>query len=295
MKYRKGKSMKELIELIRLDLTSLYEKDIMANAKNLNNSLGYNFISENFIPMYFTGNYESSTVFVMLNPGSQTNKDYSFAKTEKHKYTSLEDFISKYFEKHINYGKIHFNDLDNFDLKQAAFLLPFKDSGIEIPDFSKDLKNRDLKLKAKESVLMNKLQLELIPYHSSKFVGIINNQINANNNIDIFIPHIDRLFNAITEYKRKYVIFGAKQFYYLFQAYNNRFPDSVKFIENKNYKIEGLKNSVNLSLIEINYNNKIINGLIPHSFPRRDLPNAYEKMKLYGELCFKEYCKSFKC
>ena len=84
------------------------------------------------------------------------------------------------------------------------------------------------------------------------------------------------------------MIFGAKQFYYLFQAFNTILPETFVFIENKGFAIAGLKNKVNLSIIEINYNNKKINALIANSFPRRDLPNAYLKMKKYGELCFSE-------
>ena len=39
---------------------------------------------------------------------------------------------------------------------------------------------------------------------------------------------------------------------------------------------------------EITYMDKTINAGIAYSFPRRDLPNAFEKMKKYGELCFLE-------
>jgi hypothetical protein len=284
--------MKELIEIIKTDLTCLYETDKIENAVNFNKILGKELISENFIPMYFTGKYDAPTVFVMLNPGSQLNTSYSFSKNEKSNYENVDDFVSKYVEKNINIGKIDFDRLDNFDLKQAAFLLPFQDSGISLPNFTLDLKNRELKLKAKEAVLMQKLQLELIPYHSAKFDELLSNENIAKNNIDLFLPHINRLLNVITSEDRKYVIFGAKQFYYLFKAFQNKFPESIEFKETKSLKIEGLKNKTNLSLIQFNHNNKRIKGLIAHSFPRRDLPNAYEKMRKYGELCFNEFSKS---
>ena len=285
--------MRELIEIITTDLTSLYNTDKIENAVNFNKAIGKEFISENFIPMYFGGKYNAKTVFVMLNPGSQLNNSYAFSKKDKLNYNSADDFISKYIEKHINIGKIDFDRLDNFDLKQAAFLLPFQDSDISLPDFTLDLKNRALKLKAKEAVLMQKLQLELIPYHSAKFDELLSNEKIAKNNIDLFLPHINRLLNAITSEDRKYVIFGAKQFYYLFKAFQNIFPESIEFKEAKSLKIEGLKNKTNLRLIQINHNNKKIKGLIAHSFPRRDLPNAYEKMRKYGELCFNEFQETF--
>lgn len=280
--------MKELYHSVRTDLIDLYENDKIENAVNLNRAVGQELIAENFIPMYFGGNYEAKTVFVMLNPGSGLNNNYSFSKSEKSKYKNVEEFINSYVNKHMNYGKLDYNRMDNFDLKQAAFLLPFEDSGLELPEFTRDLNNRELKLKAKESVLMNKLQLELIPYHSAKFDEVLRNEKVALQNIEIFVPHVRRLLNIITEIDRKYVIFGAKQFYYLFQAFNTIIPETFIFIRNKSFTIDGLKNKVNLSVVEINHNGKKINTLIAHSFPRRDLPNAFVKMKNYGELCFKE-------
>ena len=286
--------MRELIEIITTDLTSLYNTDKIENAVNFNKAIGKQFISDNFIPMYFGGKYDAKTVFVMLNPGSQLNNSYAFSKKDKSNYENVDDFISKYVEKHINIGKIDFDRLDNFDLKQAAFLLSFQNSGISIPDFTLDLKNRALKLKAKEAVLMNKLQLELILYHSAKFGEVLQNENVAINNIDLFLPHINRLLDVIAAVNREYVIFGAKQFYYLFKAFQVKLPESIEFKESKSFQIDGLKNKVNTTLIKISHNNKKINGLIAHSFPRRDLPNAHLKMKKYGECCYNEFLKSFK-
>ena len=44
-------NMKELKELIQTDLTSLYETDRVENAVEINKKLGFDFISDNFIPM----------------------------------------------------------------------------------------------------------------------------------------------------------------------------------------------------------------------------------------------------
>jgi hypothetical protein len=70
--------MKELLEIIKSDLTCLYNTDKVENAVNFNKALGKEFISENFVPMYFGGKYDSKTVFVMLNPGGQLNNSYAF-------------------------------------------------------------------------------------------------------------------------------------------------------------------------------------------------------------------------
>lgn len=281
--------MKGLFELIKDDLISLFETDQIENARKLNENVGKYFFADNFIPMYFSGNYKAKTVFVMLNPGSRIDRGFSFAKSKKSNFATIDNFFNDYIDKHINYGKYDNCRIDNFDLKQAAFLLYFKNSGLDIPNFIEDLKNHDLKLKAKEAVLMNKLQLELIPYHSATFEGLLSNKKEAINNFKLFEPYLNRLLDTISEFERNYVFLGAKQFYYLFQAYHHFYPQSVKFQVNATFKIDGLKMSVNMSLIEIYHNGNIIPAIIPHSFPRRDLPNAYEKMSKYGELCFKEF------
>jgi hypothetical protein len=140
---------------------------------------------------------------------------------------------------------------------------------------------------------MNKLQLELIPYCSVEFIGVMDNTKLAINNFNILEPHLLRIFDAIIEYDRQYVVFGAKQFYFLLYAYNIKHLNSVIFHDLKTFEIEGLKKKVNCRVVEINYKNKKIKGLIPYSFPRRDLPNAYDKMKKYGELCFQEFINIF--
>ena len=203
-----------ILKSLNEDLLSLYNEDYIESARILNKNLGFNFISENCKPMYFTGKFDAKTVFLMLNPGANAG-NYSFKNSEKNSYENFNDFFQKQLNHYINYGIEDSGRIDNFDLKQAAFLFGFKDSGIDIPDFVKE-KNKEIMLKAKENVLMQKLQLELVPYLSVEFLNIFDNKKLALQNIVFFTNYIDRIFDAIVFHKRKYVIFGAKQFYYMF-------------------------------------------------------------------------------
>jgi hypothetical protein len=284
--------MQALIKDITKDLSDLFTKDKIEEAIRLNNNLGMNYFSSNFKPMFFNGNYEAKTVFVMLNPGAGKNDKYSFLNTqERAELLNLENFIDKYISEQ-RYAGQYKNKIDNFDLKQAAFLYDFQNSGINIPDFFSNTNQNECKLKAQESVLINKLQLELIPYYSSNFIGLFDTEKNASKNIDSFMPHIKRTLDVITEFEREYVLFGAKQFYYLFKAYNDK-SNAVKFYKYNATKIDGLKNKISWQCIEIIHNRKIIKGLIANSFPRRDLPNAYNAMRKYGEICFNDFTNEF--
>ena len=227
--------MESILKPLKKDLLNLYNEDYIKAARLLNKNLVRNFISDNCKPMYFTGKYDAATVFIMLNPGAKSS-NYSFKIDEKNKYLDFDDFYQKYVSYHINYGFIDKNRMDNFDLKQAAFLFGFKDSGINIPDFIQ-VKEKEIMLRAKENVLMNKLQLELIPYLSVEFVKIFDNLDLALKHIDFFAPHIKRILDTITFYERKYVIFGAKQFYYLFQAYKEKGYGQIEFGTENNCKI----------------------------------------------------------
>lgn len=282
---------------LKNDLESLYNNDLIHSAEQLNDFLGKTFFSERKPPMYFTGNFNAKTVFVMLNPGSSSDNCFSFNKLAKYKYLNLNDFYEKHIFEHVNYGKLDSCRMDNFDLKQAAFLYEFKDSDLELPDFFPSSKKEEVpktvKLKAKENVLMNKLQLELIPYCSTEFKGLLDNSKQALKNIDVLIPHIERVFDSIISYQRKYVIFGAKQFYYLLKAYETKKSGTIYFYPEQNSSIKDLSKKVYWQLIVINYKDKSINALVPYSFPRRDLPNAYLQMREYGKLCYESFSREF--
>jgi len=286
--------MESILKPLKEDLLSLYNNDIVESAALLNSNLKRKFIAEKQQPMYFTGKFDAKTVFVMLNPGSASDDCYSFEKLEKYKYADFNSYYEKHIFEHINYGAIDSCRMDNFDLKQAAFLYAFMDSGINLPDFFNESKSeKTLKLEAKENVLMNKLQLELIPYCSVEFTGVLDNLKQAVNNIDFLMPHINRILDAIISFERKYVVFGAKQFANLFNAYEVKRPDTIKFGDIKNERIDEMKNRVFWNTVTIKHKGSLINAVIPYSFPRRDLPNAYIKMRKYGELCYHEFLTKF--
>jgi len=286
----------DFLELIKEDLKDLFHKDEISNAETLNKKFAFAKKQE---PSYFAGKFNAKTVFVMLNPGGKALDNYSFAEKEKKKYSNSEHFFTEYMNKHINGGEDAFKryqngaTLDNFDLKQAAFLYDFKESEIFLPDFFSvsDKEPRQTRQMAIRNVLMNKLQLELIPYCSAQFN--VNVNVNVKENIDIFLPHIKRILDAIVSYDRKYVIFGSRKFYDLLKAYNNREQNTeIEFLVNNCYvKIEGLDKRVSYSIVKITYNDKTFHAIIANTFPRRDLPNAYEKMRCYGKLCWEELIK----
>jgi len=285
--------MEILLKAIEKDLQSLYTHDYVLGAKKINKSLDKAIFSEKKPPMYFTGKLDAKTVFVMLNPGSINDECYSFARSHKFRYEDVDSFFNKYLFEHKNYGQIDYCRKDNFDLKQASFLYFFKNSGLNFPDFLSDLKNPKLHLAAKEEVLMNKLQLELIPYCSANFDEIIDNRNDAYNVIDVFMPHIIRLLDTITSFERKYVILGAQKFAHLLEAYETKKPGHIVFGELHTAKIEGLTKKVNWQTVTIKHNSKVINAIIPNSFPRRDMPNAHQKMAEYGKLCFESFITNF--
>ena len=281
--------METLLKPLKKDLTELFNNDVIECAKDLKTNVCFSDISDNQIPMYFTGKYDAKTVFVMLNPGGASQNCYSFAKCDKFKYNDLNQFFDIHIKEHIEYGKIDCGRMDNFDLKQAAFLYAFEDSGLDIVDFFQESKDeKKLKLSAKENVLMNKLQLELIPYRSSAFRGMLDTPKKASENINKIMPHIERVLDAILQFDRKYVIFGAKQFYNLFNAIPENANIKIELGTEKTFEITDLKNNVNVNTVSITYKNKKINALIPYSFPRQDLPNADSKMKQYGKFCYDE-------
>lgn len=271
------------------DLRSIYFNNYIAKARELNKKLKKDFISDNCLPMYFTGKQDSKTILVMLNPGNE-NKEYSFKDDKEHKDISFETFHNKYLNGHINYGELNRkNKIDAFDLKQAAFLMPFPDSGIELPDF---IQNSDNKLLAQVNVLMKKLQLELIPYCSRTFAGILDNKKQAIENIEILAPFIDNIFDTIIEHERTNVIFCAKQFINLFLAYDKKGFGKIEFGTEVATKIDGLQKKVYFNTVKIYYKGNEIKAGIAYSFPRRDLPNAYSKMREYGKFCYENLIKT---
>ena len=271
------------------DLESLYNQGFIESARALNQKIDnkdkkFNELEE---PMYFVGNPDAPTVFVMLNPGS--SKDT--LTLVKEDYKSIDDLFSKHYNHLKDYGKT--SPLDNFDLKQAAFLSKFEDSGIDIPNFidEKSIEHRQI---ANKNVLTQKLQLELIPYGSRTFTGIFDTKSMSIKNIDLIAEHLVRTLDSIVEVPRKYVLFGSKQFYHIFWAANKTGLKNIDIAEPVCFNLDGISNRVFFNTAIIEHNGKLINAGIPYAFPRRDLPYAFDRMRQYGEFCYLEMKNRFR-
>lgn len=271
------------------------------------------------LPVYGWGKRDAKTVMVMLNPGNgveNANMEllYELKKRNMSKMlkklscgnacpqvgltnNDLTSDIKHYNDFNVNYGDWDRWRMDNFDLKQAFFLRHWKNCGVGLDENNltyiiekQSSKNAEEKaevhkrqLEEKRKVLMEKRQLELVPYASRSFSSINNKKISK------IFPYVETLFHEIFSYDREFVIFCSRKFKEVFQAYsgNNNYPGTIDFIdyeEKDNFK--GSKLTVSCSVIQINYNNKSIKAIIANTFPNQALPNAYGLMAAYGKFCY---------
>ena len=147
---------------IRKDLEDLYNSGILKFIEQFKNckikeaeELSMNLfgtpneISTHGLPGYFAGKRDADTVMVMLNPGSDTiSHDNPFVTEETLKKQgimtgTIDDFVNSYKDGSKNYGDLDLVEkgkekgkirIDNFDIKQAAFLKAWVGSGVSIPD-----------------------------------------------------------------------------------------------------------------------------------------------------------------
>ena len=266
----------------------------------MNSNLYFSHFSE---PHYPTFNLDAKTVFVHLNPGASlgnTNSEAEFyaQKWDKNELlktyrlsenASIEQWIVAYSDSWKNYAYDRFivkNKFDNFDYKQACFLLHWQNSGIELKQG--DLSDKTIQQFNSVNVLNQKLQLELFPYGSN---SIDTNKIVKAFELEpsIIAPYIENLLDTLILHPRKYVLFGSRIFSSLFKIYHQKVQPIIE-IEEVEEKFTGItKNSLAFSFIGLNWKNKQLNAGIVHSFPRRDLPNAYTKMAEYGKLCWEDF------
>ena len=271
------------------------------------------------LPVYGWGKRDAKTVMVMLNPGNgveNANREllYELKKRNMSKMfkklscgnacpqvalnnNDLTDDIKHYNDFNANYGDWDRWRMDNFDLKQAFFLRHWKNCGVGLDDdnlkyiigyqSSNDEEEKaevhKRQLEEKRKVLMEKRQLELVPYASRSFSSI------NKKNISKIFPYVETLFHEIFSYDREFVIFCSRKFEEVFQAYssNINYPGTIDFIhyyDKDNFK--GSKLTVSCYVIRINYNNKSIKAIIANTFPNQALPNAYDLMAAYGEFCY---------
>ncbi len=260
-------------------------------------------------PHYPTTNFDANTVFVHLNPGAglgniaseeefyaqKWNRQQLITEYKLSENASIEQLIDAYSESWKNYAHNRFvvkNEFDNFDYKQACFLLHWENSGIELK--KGDLKDREIQQTNSVNVINQKLQLELFPYGS--------NTIDTNKIVKAFelepsiiAPYIENLLDIIVLHPRKYVLFGSRIFSSLFKIYHQKIQPIIELNEVEQKFIGITKNSLAFSFVRLNWKNQQINAGIAHSFPRRDLPNAYDKMADYGKLSWEYFMKQFDC
>jgi hypothetical protein len=273
-------------------------------SKELSNLLGKPIYFSHFgEPHYPVQNFDAQTVFVHLNPGAglgdtstpeiffkqKWNRDSFVQRHNLNNSSEVVDVLEAYKKGWKNYAYQRFivnNEFDNFDFKQACFLLHWADSGIDLR--SGDLKDRKIQQHNSVNVLNQKLQLELFPY-GSNFIDTKSILKAFDRNPDLIRPYIENLLDLLALYPRKYVLFGSRIFQGLFRAYHFKVKPLIE-AESPEQKFIGLtKNSLAFSCLRLQWKQKSISVGIAHSFPRRDLPNAYDKMADYGKLCYHHF------
>lgn len=267
------------------DLNELHGTGVIHCAKCLDGLIpaksGQTSFATGALPCYFWGDRKAKTVMVMLNPGEDVANANANLKRDLSK-RSMRDAadISNYKNWSANYGHYDRARLDSFDLKQAFFLLNWTgNTGVTLPTGLCAQSNKQTLLDAKEAVLTQKLQLELIPYASGSF-GNFNSKLLCK-----VFPFVETLFEEVFSQDREYIIFCSRKFEKVFKAYNKLHPGSVKFI--KEYKCP-ISNNLRgtCTVIEINYNGKSCKAIIANTFPSQALHNAYKVMAAYGDFCY---------
>lgn len=291
---------------MKIELGELLYTGQITNAIAVEKEFG---VASRAIPGYFAGDRNAKTVIVMLNPGIDANTATydSIPKLAIYRYLGLNAFLNNLMDGSINGGYNIGSRLDYFDLKTAAFLSAWPDSGIVFPDKfpnaipdEKTAKKADkpkvkeeaklIKIEANRNCLLQKLQLELLPYPSSGFCGV------DNNNVHLLFPFIDTILDEIFKVDRKYVIFAGKDFETIFMSehYNERIKVanscSSKLIKLDNDKEEETKMEFRCTPITINYGNKPPKiALIANTFPIQALSRALNLMHQYGKFCYNTF------
>ena len=286
-----------LDERIQKDLMELYNggdnQGEIKNALALNGLIqakpGQTSFATRALPGYYAGDRKAKTVLVMLNPGMDVDKANDNLKCDicKRSMKNAAD-IENYHKWCVEYGHIDRSRLDNFDLKQAFFLHNWKDTGISLPEnlCASPKSDKDTLLNAKEAVLTQKLQIDLIPYASSSF-SAFNKKM-----LSLTVPFVETLFDEIFSQDRNYVVFCSKKFEAVFKEYNKIHQGAIDFVATESQIIPGSKINGSCSIVLIHHQNKTVKALIANTFPNQALPNAYHLMEKYGDFCYQQYCQN---
>ena len=284
------------------DLIKRFNQCKIQEADNLSNALfgKPGELSSHGLPGYFTGKREAETVMVMLNPGHDVaGKDKPETTIDTLKKigininSSLDEFIRTYKEGNRDFGEKQTKP-DKFDVKQATFLKPWDGSGIKFDRFdptSDKIKSED-KLNAVKAVLMDKLQLELVPYASREFNNIKSSKLQC------LYPFVETLLDEIFSKKRTYVIFAGEIFERLFgnEQKMGEIGASVKFGKKITprtpfTKKDGSRSttSFNCRKIIITYKGNEQDALIAHQYAIQFGGKIFYQ---YGEFCYETYIGS---
>lgn len=286
-----------LDERIQKDLTELYNggdnQGEIKNALALNGLIqakpGQTSFATRALPGYYAGDRKAKTVMVMLNPGMDVEEanDNLMCDICKRSMKNAAD-IENYHKWCVEYGHIDRSRLDNFDLKQAFFLHNWKDTGISLPEnlCASPKSGKQTLLDAKEAVLTQKLQMDLIPYASSSF-SAFNKKM-----LSLTVPFVETLFDEIFSQDRNYVVFCSKKFEAVFKEYNKVHQGAIDFVATESQIIPGSKINGSCSIVLIHHQNKTVKALIANTFPNQALPNAYHLMEKYGDFCYQQYCQN---
>ena len=286
-----------LDERIQKDLTELYNggdnQGEIKNAVALNGLIQAKPEQTSFatraLPGYYAGDRKAKTVLVMLNPGMDVDEANNNLMCDicKHSMKNAAD-IENYHKWCVEYGHIDRSRLDNFDLKQAFFLHNWKDTGISLPEnlCASPKSGKQTLLDAKEAVLTQKLQMDLIPYASSSF-SAFNKKM-----LSLTVPFVETLFDEIFSQDRNYVVFCSKKFEAVFKEYNKVHQGAIDFVATESQIIPGSKINGSCSIVLIHHQNKTVKALIANTFPNQALPNAYHLMEKYGDFCYQQYCQN---
>ncbi len=257
--------MEKLTAIMKSDIEELHLSRKISRAKELSELTGMH-VNHNEYPSYFFGDPQAKFVMIHLNPKQQDNK------SDKYEGNLKFAGFDEYFKFHRYYGKIHYGEHSErtlkspFDQKQIRFIKPF--NVIEFDHSGNKYSNL-------EKVIDDKLQLELLPFGSSKFETAL---IKGN----LLKPYIETLLNTISSQEREYVIFCGKVFETLLKDY----IVSKKDYDFKLPKVDGstAKNNSSFSKIVINFNGKEISAGIAKSFAQQGL-----NMSEYGIKCCELY------
>ena len=257
--------MENLISVMKSDFDEFHLNRKINRAKELSKQTRMH-VNHNEYPAYFFGNPQAKFVLVHLNPKQQDNKSDRYEGNLK-----FADF-DEYFKFHRYYGKIHYGEHSKktlkspFDLKQIRFIKPF--DVIEFDD-------ADSKYTNLEKVMDNKLQLELLPFGSSKFETTLikNNSLKS---------YTETLLDTIISQKRDYIIFCGK----VFESVLKNYIISKQDYEFKLPKVDGsiAKNNSSFSKVILNFDGHEISAGIAQSFAQQGL-----NMSEYGKKCCELY------